>query len=288
MITLDKGYLSVSTNNLTQGYSAPVQRNKLSPQEHLIAVIRDNDPSGLLADSLKKKLDKDTQIINQLSAKKSSQMTKEEAQQKIARIKEQIKLLRLMVATSINPQATLRQIKQLSRELAEVSREYGAIVGADSHDTAASASSETSSTGEKESPSPANTGNEALLNEGGELFPSAAGYGENTAQGSTPQTTYVNDNKNLLKGVVEENKKKLAATEARIREHLNMADDIRLISAQLKNLYRTAVNQARQKKQYFDNMGISIQQNLSAAEKDAISITVKASFSPSALINTFA
>ena len=278
----------VSTNHVVQNSTstASFQGKKVSPQEHLLTVIRDNDPSGLMADALKKKLQEDTQVINQLSAKKSSQITKEEARQRIERIKEQIKLLRLMAAVSANPQATLRQIKQLSRELAEAARGYGMSAGVASHDMTEPVSSEETSS---ENASPAEV---VLMEEKGDSFPQA-GNEESAAQSSnssSPQAWYnyyTNDNKNLLKNIVEVNGKKVALTEAQIRENMTMADDIRRLAAQLKNLYYQAVNQARQKKQHLHNMDVSIQQNLSVAEKSALSIVTKTSFPP-AIINTFA
>ena len=280
MITLDKGYLSVPADNATQNLATPRPKNKFSPQEHLLSVIRDNDPSGLMADGLKKKLQENTQLINQLSARKSSQMTKEEARQKIAQIKEQIRLLRMMVATSVNPQATLRQIKQLSRELAEAARAYGMSAGTDSPAATETASGETSAAEKEEAL-------QAGLSEG-ELTPS--GQEENVPQESySPSSPAYNsdNNKNSLQEMVAKNRETVARTEGRIREAIETSEEIRRLAEQLKNLYRQAVNQARQKKQPLNSTEeTSIRENLSAAEKDAVSIVVKASF-PTAVINTF-
>ena len=272
--------LPISTNSVIQGITTSFQKNKISPQERLISIIRDNDSSGVMADDLGKKLQEDKQLIEKLSvsAIKSSQMAKEAAREKIERIKEQIKILRLTIAVSVNPRAALRQIRQLSRELAAAARDYDMGVQA-SNATTESTLAATSLTGEKESPS--FLANEAALGKERADSPPPGENGAADLKSSYQQIGY----NNTLAQETED----VTIRKTRRQEDINMADEIRRLVAQLRNLHRQAVNHARRKKQYLpaDNMEINIHHNLFAAEANAVSITANGVLFSPVIINVF-
>ena len=92
--------------------------------EALLSALGKDDPGR--ADALKKKLEESQSVIEQLKAAKQDiiEQRKAAAAQKVARIKEELKALRLLV--SVNPEAAAKKAKQLARELKQAVQDYTA------------------------------------------------------------------------------------------------------------------------------------------------------------------
>jgi archaellum component FlaC len=97
-----------------------------SAEGRMLDSIKQVDPEK--ADVLEKRLEDTRQAVSQLSAIKQSmsQTKKANAAEKIARIKEQIKMLKMMGG---DPRSIARQIAQLARELSSASKEYSEGTG---------------------------------------------------------------------------------------------------------------------------------------------------------------
>jgi hypothetical protein len=140
------GFYHSVADILAQQYAA-ANRKTRSSEETILDGISQTDPNK--ADTLKKQLDDANQVIAQLRAGKSNarQSRKADAAEKIKRIMEQIKMLKLMGG---DPKKILRQIAQLVRELGSAAREYAAASAgsASSQDSAAPAGTATNTSGD--------------------------------------------------------------------------------------------------------------------------------------------
>jgi hypothetical protein len=130
-------YLSIADVRAQQ-YAAAGRKTRSFEETTLDGISR-TDPKK--AETLKKQLDDAKQVIAQLRTGKSNarQSRKTDAAEKIKRIQEQIKMLKLMGG---DPKMIARQIAQLARELGSAAREYAAASadGASSQDNAANTS----------------------------------------------------------------------------------------------------------------------------------------------------
>jgi hypothetical protein len=99
----------------------PTGRKSNTPQQIIFAFIKQNDPEKV--GFLKKQIDDANGVITQLRSSKSNmaKLAKAAAEEKVRRIKEQIKMLKMMGG---DPKMVAKQIAQLSKELALAAREY--------------------------------------------------------------------------------------------------------------------------------------------------------------------
>ena len=113
-------------------------RKSNTSQQIVLDSIKQNDPEK--ANFLKKQIDEANEVITQLRSSKSNmaKSAKAAAEEKVRRIKEQIKMLKMMGG---DPKMIAKQIAQLSKELAVAAREYssGAAGVKSSPDSAAAA-----------------------------------------------------------------------------------------------------------------------------------------------------
>ena len=98
-----------------------------APTEPLISVLEQSDPEKAAA--LRKKLEEAKGILDRIKSAKVDfdEQRKAAAQEKIQRIKEQLKMLRMLAA--VNPEAAARRAAQLSRELSAAVKEYAGAGG---------------------------------------------------------------------------------------------------------------------------------------------------------------
>ena len=119
MIAAVKIYLSF-VQQMSQQYVKTGRKQRLS-EKTLLDAISQADPEK--ANAIKKQLDDTDQIIKQLrnGKSKAAQARKAEAAEKLERIKEEIKMLKMMGAS---PRMIARQIAQMAKDLASAAREY--------------------------------------------------------------------------------------------------------------------------------------------------------------------
>ena len=98
-----------------------------TPADPLLAALEKSDPEK--AADLRKKLEQAKGILDQIKAAKVDfdEQRKAAAREKIQRIKEQLKMLRMLAA--VNPEAAARRAAQLSRELSAAVKEYAGAGG---------------------------------------------------------------------------------------------------------------------------------------------------------------
>ena len=98
-----------------------------SAREHLLARLRQDEPDR--AEALSRRLDEDRTLIRQMDQmRKNARLApKADAAQRVARIKEEIRLLQAMGG---DPKQIARRLAQLARELAQAARAYAAASGA--------------------------------------------------------------------------------------------------------------------------------------------------------------
>jgi hypothetical protein len=137
-ITMTSTYLS-TIDRLVQQNPAGAKSN--TAEKSILDSIHQTSPEK--ADALEKRLEDAKQVDAQLRAvgQTMSQSKKASAAEKVKRIKDQIKMLKMMGG---DPKIIARQIAQLARELSSASKEYaeGAGGSAPSQDNTASANIE--------------------------------------------------------------------------------------------------------------------------------------------------
>lgn len=116
--------LKSGVNTATQTKQGQQAGNTAAPEESLLKHL---DPE--VAEKLQKKLVESRELLQKLQSSRSdlNEQRKAAAQEKVDKIKEKLKTLRLLAA--VNPEAAARQAKQLSRELAAAVKEYAGASG---------------------------------------------------------------------------------------------------------------------------------------------------------------
>ncbi len=232
-------------------------RRSNTPQQIILASIEQNDPAK--ADFLKKQIDEANEVITQLRSSKSNmaKSAKAAAEEKVRRIKEEMKILRMMGGDT---KMIAKQIAQLSKELAVAAREYasGAAGAKSSPDSAAAVgtSSDTKMATTVQNDSTAG-GSAALpavsaVTVPGELASSGA-KGEN-GESATPvitsktPTDAVQDKKaqedqkyvlrQQLIADIQNNAAEISSKTAAAEADRKFAQEVRILAAQLKLLAR--------------------------------------------------
>ncbi|HBC07328.1 MAG TPA: hypothetical protein DC046_07060 [Rhodospirillaceae bacterium] len=98
-----------------------------APGDPLLAALEKADPEK--ARALRKQLDESKSILERIKSAKVdvNEQRKAAAQEKIQRIKEELKALRMLA--SVNPEAAARRAAQLSRQLSAAVKEYASASG---------------------------------------------------------------------------------------------------------------------------------------------------------------
>jgi hypothetical protein len=98
-----------------------------APGDPLLAALEKADPEK--ARALRKQLDESRSILERIKSAKVDvdEQRKAAAQEKIRRIKEELKALRMLA--SVNPEAAARRAAQLSRQLSAAVKEYASASG---------------------------------------------------------------------------------------------------------------------------------------------------------------
>jgi hypothetical protein len=209
-ITKTSTYLS-TINRLVQQNTVGAKSN--TAEESILDSIQQTNPEK--ADALERRLEDTKQTEAQLrtAGQTMSQSKKASAAEKVKRIKDQIKMLKMMGG---DPKMIARQIAQLARELSSASKEYAEDAGgsAPSQDNTASANIE------------ANAADAASTVS---TEPTRATTAESSRQ--YEETTRQKQNDDLQKKIGEISQKSSEATNNR-----EFIDEVRRLAVQLKAL----------------------------------------------------
>ncbi len=270
----------------TSGQSKPG-----SAQEQLLARIQRENPDK--ADALKRQLEDSKSVLAQMEAMKRNmrQAPKADAAQRVARIKEEIRMLKMMGG---DPKTVARRIAHLARELGQAAKAYAAAgSGADASaaasggaGTTASTASGTTANGNGAAANSAGATAIAATNTTATATPTADSAGgeesgaENAdANAASPQAgTAAGEDTTLAdyrQSRLDDLQAKLADTAARAGEadsDRKFRDEVRDLIAKLKELARKT---ARELKEEGDDNNPDIaaaKQSLNEAEKAAAQI----------------
>ena len=223
---------------------SPGQAKPGSAQEQLLARIRRENPDR--ADALQRQLDDSQSVLAQMEAMKKSlqDAPKADAAQRIARIKEEIRMLQMMGG---DPKTVARRVAQLARELGQAARTYAAAGGSGTQ-TGASAGGTENAT--------AATG----------------GTGANGAESQTAGEAKLGDYRQAQLDELRAGGEERAARAREADGDRNFRDEVRALAAKLRELARKAARELKEQGENDNPDLAAAKRGLDEAEKAAAQI----------------
>ncbi len=248
-------------------------------------------------DDREKKMEDAKQVLAQLSTIKQdmTQSRKASAAERIARIKVQIKMLKMMGG---NPKAIARQIAQLAGELASAVREYssGSGDGATLPDVASggsqiSGANESAKTSATVSTSILSSDTATLSSAGNKSISSAKDAVSSASPDATPTETPKQREEaaqQKLKDVIEKKTSEIAQQSSEAQAKKEFIDEVRSLAAQLKTLAEQQKKRMHQIGNQSSNQDFEkIDQSLASIDTSLSSIST-GNIAVNATISTFA